>query len=446
MSSLKRLVLAGRCLALVAALFVPHLSQAGISAPNHRLAPSEGSLNFGDPPAVPILLTPPNGAHSVPNAVALQFAPVDGADRYNVQVATDAAFNTIVFRVNVPKSPVAFTAPFDNTTYFWRVQAVGVDGASEFSAPFSFSLFAEDECGTDPPALLTPLNGAAGVSDVVNLLFAPAPGAVRYNVQVATDPSFGGIVFSANVPKSPVPFTAPSSNATFYWRVQSVGPDGMCKYGAAWHFSTSPATAADEDGIEPPELWAPLNNAVDVPESAQLTFSPMAGAVRYNVQVATDPAFDAIVFMLNIPKPPVTFTAPFPGTIYFWRVQTVGSSETSEFSSPWSFTTAGTPGEPGFAEETSVPDSVRTLYALHQNFPDPFNPSTTIMIDAPVTGRMRLAVYDLLGREVSQIASGEFAAGRHIFSFDASGLAGGSYLYRVESPFFTESKLMTVFK
>ena len=448
MSSLKQLVQAGHCLALAIALFVPQLSQARISAPDHRSAPSEGSVNFVDSPAVPTLLTPLNGAHSVPNAVALRFAPVDGADRYNVQVATDAAFNTIVFQVNVPKSPVAFTAPFDNATYFWRVQSMGVDGASKFSAPFSFSLFAEDECGTDPPMLLTPLNGAAGVPDAVNLRFAPASGAVRYNVQVATDPAFGNIVLAANVPNSPVPFTAPSSNATFYWHVQSVGADGMCKYGATWHFSTSPSTEGDVDGsIDPPELWAPLNGTSDVPDPVQLIFSPMSSAVRYNLQVATDAGFGEIVYMTNIPKPPVWFDTPFDNTTYYWRVQSVGGIEVSKFSAPWSFTSGGSgaagPGFAGAPDRLIPNDTVRTL---HKNFPDPFNPSTTIVFDNPEPGHVKLAVYDLLGREVHRIESRELEAGRHVYRFDASGLSSGSYLYRLESSRVTETRVMTVRK
>lgn len=447
MSRMKRMVRTGLCLAMGMASFIYQHADAASAVTSHPIAAAERGASLFDPPAVPTLLTPLNGAHSVPNTVALRFAPVDGADRYNVQVATDAAFNAIVFQINVPKSPVSFTAPFPNAKYFWRVQSVGEDGMSKFSVPWSFSLFAEDDCGVDPPALLTPLNGAFGVPDMVNLRFAPAAGAERYNVQVATDAAFNDIVFTANVPSSPVAFTAPVTNVTYFWHVQSVGGGATCKYGPTWQFSTSPQPASDEAGIQAPELWAPLNGTTDVPDPVQLIFSPMSSAVRYNLQVATDATFAQIVYRINVPKPPVWFNTPFDNTTYYWRVQTVGATESSKFSSPWSFTRGGgAPGElDGFRTEPVDADSARTFVAL-KNFPDPFNPSTTILIDVLEPSHIKLSVYDLLGREVSEVASGDFEIGRHVFFFDASNLAGGTYFYRVESAAFTQTRMMTVMK
>jgi photosystem II stability/assembly factor-like uncharacterized protein len=66
-------------------------------------------------------------------------------------------------------------------------------------------------------------------------------------------------------------------------------------------------------------------------------------------------------------------------------------------------------------------------FGLHQNYPNPFSSSTTISYDLPVSGYVRLVVYNLRGEEVIRLVDRKQSAGRHDLIFDASGLAGGIY-------------------
>jgi hypothetical protein len=77
--------------------------------------------------------------------------------------------------------------------------------------------------------------------------------------------------------------------------------------------------------------------------------------------------------------------------------------------------------------ETSVPANFR----LEQNFPNPFNPSTTIDFSLPARAQTRLAVYNTLGQEVAALVNGELESGRHSVRFDATGLPSGTYFYRL---------------
>jgi hypothetical protein len=79
--------------------------------------------------------------------------------------------------------------------------------------------------------------------------------------------------------------------------------------------------------------------------------------------------------------------------------------------------------------EASLPGS----FALHQNYPNPFNPSTNISFDLTVASDVRLAVYDMLGREVAVLADGRYAPGVHTVAFEAGNLPSGVYLYRLEA-------------
>jgi GEVED domain-containing protein/type IX secretion system substrate protein/uncharacterized protein DUF11 len=95
------------------------------------------------------------------------------------------------------------------------------------------------------------------------------------------------------------------------------------------------------------------------------------------------------------------------------------------------------PLEPVAATATdTAPDADSTIprgYALEQNYPNPFNPVTTIQFALPETGRIRLAVYDVLGREVALLAAGTLSAGQHQVQFDALNLPSGTYVYRLDT-------------
>ncbi|MDH4069326.1 MAG: zinc-dependent metalloprotease [Ignavibacteria bacterium] len=85
-------------------------------------------------------------------------------------------------------------------------------------------------------------------------------------------------------------------------------------------------------------------------------------------------------------------------------------------------------------------------YRLEQNFPNPFNPETTIRINLPQASHVKLTIYTTLGQEVATLANKVFPAGRHTMRWDGAGMPSGIYFYRLESKGFLESRKMVLLK
>jgi hypothetical protein len=95
-------------------------------------------------------------------------------------------------------------------------------------------------------------------------------------------------------------------------------------------------------------------------------------------------------------------------------------------------------------------------YSLSQNYPNPFskgsggNPSTKIKFSIPKAGKVKLTVYDVLGRRVAELANGYYQRGTYAVDFNANAqgkkLASGVYIYRIEAGTFRKSRKMMLVK
>lgn len=89
-----------------------------------------------------------------------------------------------------------------------------------------------------------------------------------------------------------------------------------------------------------------------------------------------------------------------------------------------------------------IPDG----YSLGQNYPNPFNPVTTISFSLPNASVARLDIYNIRGQRVATLVNELLDAGDHVITWDASNLASGVYLYRLEAGVFSEVRKMTLLK
>jgi subtilisin family serine protease len=89
---------------------------------------------------------------------------------------------------------------------------------------------------------------------------------------------------------------------------------------------------------------------------------------------------------------------------------------------------------------------VPLAFELDQNYPNPFNPSTIIQYMLPQSGHVTLEVFDLLGRSVRTLVSGEQGFGPHSVRFDGTGLASGVYFYRLKAAGLTLTKKLVLLR
>ncbi|MBE0571279.1 MAG: T9SS type A sorting domain-containing protein, partial [Ignavibacteriaceae bacterium] len=99
-----------------------------------------------------------------------------------------------------------------------------------------------------------------------------------------------------------------------------------------------------------------------------------------------------------------------------------------------------------YSDEVNVEVEIPLVYSLEQNFPNPFNPSTTIKYSISEDGFVKLSIYNLLGEEVTTLVNNEQKAGRYEVVFDAAKLSSGVYMYRLESKNFLSIKKMLLVK
>jgi len=149
------------------------------------------------------------------------------------------------------------------------------------------------------------------------------------------------------------------------------------------------------------------------------------------------------------------------GRIRFNRIDTTScTTDTIRYSSVLfdSLTqlTYGSTTTPGWARINPTPcimvgfnktgTVIPTVFKLYDNYPNPFNPSTTIKYDIPKTTLVKITIYDLLGRQVEILVNEKQEPSSYDIQWNATNYASGAYFYKLETESFTDIKKMILIK
>ncbi len=124
----------------------------------------------------------------------------------------------------------------------------------------------------------------------------------------------------------------------------------------------------------------------------------------------------------------------------------VGVDDTNYTTGSTAVTSRSLNFKSGTTGVTPVPTGVPGEFSLKQNYPNPFNPSTKITFALPTQSYVSMKVYDILGREIATLASGDMNAGSYTVDFDAARLSAGLYFCRLTAGNVTSTMKMSLVK
>ncbi|RPI17435.1 MAG: T9SS C-terminal target domain-containing protein [Ignavibacteriae bacterium] len=194
------------------------------------------------PPAVPNLVSPPNGSSVYTLTPTLDWDSILNASTYTVQISTDPNFLTLIYNnPGITNSFVTLTAGLSyETPYYWRVRAVNTYGSSSWSGVWSFTIVPQLPAA---PNLVAPLNNSEINTLTPTLDWDSIPIASSYRLQIAGDSAFTVMMYNdSNITNS---FKSISSglnyNYTYYWKVRAKNSNGTGPWSPVWKFSIAQA-------------------------------------------------------------------------------------------------------------------------------------------------------------------------------------------------------------
>ena len=201
-------------------------------------------------------------------------------------------------------------------------------------------------------------------------------------------------------------------------------------------FSFTPPITFDRLSLpDTPILTSPSNGATDVSINPTLTWeSGGGGAHDYYTFEVRDESYN--LFSGNSLNEIEDIGPLIPNMTYTWHVNATNSAGTSPWSDLWTFTTAPD------TDVGKVEEELPQVFALHPNYPNPFNSGTTIRFDLEKAGFVELKILDIQGKEITSLISESKDAGSYQCVWDSGDLPSGIYLYRLQTDSHIETRKM----
>jgi len=190
-----------------------------------------------------------------------------------------------------------------------------------------------------------------------------------------------------------------------------------------------------------PKLVSPKNDSSNVYLNPGLIWRTSRTADWYRLQIDTVSDFSSqLIDKSGIPDTAYGICDLEKHKLYYWRVNATSAKGTSAWSETWHFTTGEMMPVLEFENTTAL------KYFLAQNYPNPFNPSTIIRFAIPQQAKVKLQLFDLLGREIAVLLDEEMQPGEHQVVCELNNLPNGVYVYRLSAGQFVEQRKMLFLK
>ncbi|MBZ0292666.1 MAG: hypothetical protein K8L99_08920 [Anaerolineae bacterium] len=265
------------------------------------------------PPGPPTLQTPANRASLNDNTPAFAWMAVIDATSYQLQVDNSCNFRSP--EIDTAPTPSTFTAttPLPDGRYCWRVRGINAGGAGRWSRKWRFTI---DTIAPDAPLLRSPKADAVSSNAKPRLIWRSVRGAKTYHLQIDNEPTFANplIVDESGLRRPLYRLTEALPQGTYHWRVVAIDAAGNESVFSEVRMFSINIMRAPRDG---------QTIRSSKPVRVSFKWSRVPGALGYELEIATSPAFGGtVIYSVELTRPNhrlPTVSALTDGT-YYWRV------------------------------------------------------------------------------------------------------------------------------
>jgi hypothetical protein len=404
-----------------------------------------------DPPTAFILLSPAQNA-TISQADITNFRwtrsyDLDriGAIQYTLIIGRDNAFSVLDTTIYTGSDTSAAVTRFSGGRHYWKVAAYNtrkdtVWGSGSNLTPWSFEISPVEIKVINPVADLEVAEDASDfqIADLDNVFSQPPPGKT--------------VTFSAASDTNAIGIRLNESNQVTVSLVKNWNGVGHIYLRATMDalIITDTVQLTVTPVNDPPtafELVSPENGWSGESSTCIFRWSMSSDPDRedtlaYDFSLSRDSSFAILDTMINaVADTSITLDTLVSGE-YYWKVCAHSNRDTVWASgsniNPWSFTIV--------TVSINQLKPVLTEYRLYNNYPNPFNPTTTLRYELPKDSRVTLSVFDINGREVARLVNETQPAGCYSLIWNAGEIGSGIYFYRIQAGEFHQVKKMVLMK
>jgi phosphodiesterase/alkaline phosphatase D-like protein len=277
-------------------------------------------------------------------SATLTWQSVPSAATYEIEVATDSKFHSVVSSGSTPSTSYDASGLAGATTFLWRVRSDDGKKVSDWQDGASFTTDPPQVVARPPaaPSLVSPSNNAKDVPTDVTLLWSSVAGADSYRIQISTERDFAGTVAdAAGITVTSFDATGLTPGTKMYWRVSATNAGGTSPWSSTRALTVASIQVSGSGSNSPASVDPPTGLQVDnvTSTSSDLSWTGPPGA-KYEVQLSpADYSYDGS-------SSSVTASGLKPNTSYSWQVRSSKGNDVSAWVSGPSFSTLETPPEP----------------------------------------------------------------------------------------------------
>lgn len=288
---------------------------------------------------LPVINTAPaDNSRALGIPIRMEWTSAGSNASYDLQIATDKGFSTIVISRTVQGMNADDIGMLDGlknfTQYWWRVRprsASGVDIAWSQANTFTTKI--------GGAVVQMPLNNATDISTNTRFEWKPVDGAETYSIIISKNADLSDPIASASAMVKNT-FSLPASelelNTVYYWQVTAASTNDGTTTSTTWTFTTAAAKIAAIPGLLLPE-----NAAILPTGTVELKWEVVSGAVSYDVQVSPDQNFATLLYDgKGQTASSWTIDANTPEQTLYWRVRSVNGAGLSAWSAARRFSLA----------------------------------------------------------------------------------------------------------